>query len=153
MWEHVARSQCPKSPHHDIVCHLDVGKLLVMTSQPVGDVAILTSSCRDTSNDKCLKESENASENLWARFYNWITSIENRLYIEWFGVLMIPTLLIATFVFIIAFIATTPVDIDACYMDHEWELSFRLGMRPWITVAYSTPVVVATIVFLIYPTG
>ncbi|TYI33181.1 hypothetical protein ES332_A04G114600v1 [Gossypium tomentosum] len=52
------------------------------------------------------------SENLWARFYNWITSIENRLYIKWFGVLMIPTLLIATFVFIIAFIATTPVDID-----------------------------------------
>jgi hypothetical protein len=25
----------------------------------------------------------------------------------------------------------------ACYMGREWELSFRLGMRPWIAVAYS----------------
>ena len=41
---------------------------------------------------------------LWARFCEWITSTENRLYIGWFGVLMIPTLLTATSVFIIAFI-------------------------------------------------
>jgi len=34
------------------------------------------------------------------------------LYIGWFGVLMIPTLLTATSVFIIAFIAAPPVDID-----------------------------------------
>jgi photosystem II P680 reaction center D1 protein len=27
-----------------------------------------------------------------------------------------------------------------CYMGREWELSFRLGMRPWIAVAYSAPV-------------
>ncbi|KAL3616958.1 ATP-binding cassette sub- B member 9 [Castilleja foliolosa] len=33
------------------------------------------------------------SESLWGRFCNWITSTENRLYIGWFGVLMIPTLL------------------------------------------------------------
>ncbi|KAG8391166.1 hypothetical protein BUALT_Bualt01G0159500 [Buddleja alternifolia] len=46
------------------------------------------------------------------RFCNWITSTENRLYIGWFGVLMIPTLLTATSVFIIAFIATPPVDIN-----------------------------------------
>ncbi|KAM0058742.1 putative H(+)-transporting two-sector ATPase [Helianthus debilis subsp. tardiflorus] len=46
------------------------------------------------------------------RFCNWITSTENRLYIGWFGVLMIPTLLTATSVFIIAFIAAPPVDID-----------------------------------------
>jgi hypothetical protein len=39
-------------------------------------------------------------------------STENRLYIGWFGVLMIPTLLTATSVFIIAFIAAPPVDID-----------------------------------------
>ena len=52
------------------------------------------------------------SENLWGRFCNWITSTENRLYIGWFGVLMIPTLLTATSVFIIAFIAAPPVDID-----------------------------------------
>jgi photosystem II P680 reaction center D1 protein len=32
--------------------------------------------------------------------------------IEWFGVLMIPTLLTATYVFIIAFIVTPLVDID-----------------------------------------
>ncbi|ESR54685.1 hypothetical protein CICLE_v10023978mg, partial [Citrus x clementina] len=148
-------------------------------------------------------------------FYNWITSTENCLYIGWFGVLMIPTLLTATSVFIIAFIAAPPVDIDgirepasgsllygnniissaiiptstaiglhfypiweaasvdewlynggpyelivlhfvigvACYMGREWELSFRLGMRPWIAVAYLTPVAAATAVFLIYPIG
>jgi hypothetical protein len=33
-------------------------------------------------------------------------------YIGWFGVIMIPTLLTATSVFIIAFIAAPPVDID-----------------------------------------
>jgi photosystem II P680 reaction center D1 protein len=52
------------------------------------------------------------SESLWGRLCNWITSTENRLYIGWFGVLMIPTLLTATSVFIIAFIAAPPVDID-----------------------------------------
>ncbi|PRQ40137.1 putative photosystem II [Rosa chinensis] len=134
---------------------------------------------------------------LWGHFCNWITSTENRLYIGWFGVLMIPTLLTATSVFIIAFIAAPPVDIDgirepvsgsllygnniissaiiptfaaiglhfypiwkaasvdewlynggpyelivlhfllgvAYYMGREWELIFRLGMRPWIAVA------------------
>lgn len=35
----------------------------------------------------------------------------------------------------------------------EWELSFRLGMRPWIAVAYSAPVAAATAVFLVYPIG
>uniref|UniRef100_A0ACD6APL8 Uncharacterized protein n=1 Tax=Avena sativa TaxID=4498 RepID=A0ACD6APL8_AVESA len=155
------------------------------------------------------------STSLWGRFCNWITSTENRLYIGWFGVLMIPTLLTATSVFIIAFVAAPPVDIDgirepvsgsllygnniisgaiiptsaaiglhfypiweaasvdewlynggpyelivlhfllgvACYMGREWELSFRLGMRPWIAVAYSAPVAAATAVFLIYPIG
>jgi photosystem II P680 reaction center D1 protein len=52
------------------------------------------------------------SANLWGRFCDWITSTENHLYIGWFGVLMIPTLLTATSVFIIAFIATPPIDID-----------------------------------------
>jgi hypothetical protein len=42
------------------------------------------------------------SASLWGRFCSWVTSTENRLYIGWFGVLMIPTLLIATSVFIIA---------------------------------------------------
>jgi hypothetical protein len=40
-----------------------------------------------------------------------------------------------------------------CYMGREWELSFRLGMRPWIAVAYSAPVMAATAVFIIYPIG
>ncbi|KAF9603077.1 hypothetical protein IFM89_033802 [Coptis chinensis] len=35
----------------------------------------------------------------------------NRLYIGWFGILMIPTLLTETSIFIIAFIAAPPVDI------------------------------------------
>jgi hypothetical protein len=55
------------------------------------------------------------SVSLWGRFCNWITSTENRLYIGWFGVLMIPTLLTATSVFIIAFIAAPPVDIDLIF--------------------------------------
>ncbi|XLR53879.1 hypothetical protein S83_004551 [Arachis hypogaea] len=38
-------------------------------------------------------------------------------------------------------------------MGREWELSFCLGMRPWIAVAYSAPVAAATAVFLIYPIG
>ena len=41
-----------------------------------------------------------------------IISSTNRLYIGWFGVLMIPTLLTATAVFFIAFTAAPPVDID-----------------------------------------
>ncbi|KAG4192536.1 hypothetical protein ERO13_A07G157905v2 [Gossypium hirsutum] len=51
-------------------------------------------------------------ESLWGCFCNWITSTENRLYIRWFGVLMIPTLLTTTYVFIIAFIVAPLVDID-----------------------------------------
>ena len=155
------------------------------------------------------------STSLWAQFCEWITSTENRIYIGWFGVLMVPTLLTAASVFIIAFIAAPPVDIDGirepvsgsllygnniisgaviptsnaiglhfypiweaatldewlynggpyqlivchffigicCYMGREWELSFRLGMRPWIAVAYSAPVAAATAVFIIYPIG
>ncbi|HIK08484.1 MAG TPA: photosystem II q(b) protein [Trichormus sp. M33_DOE_039] len=151
----------------------------------------------------------------WDRFCQWITSTDNRLYIGWFGVLMIPTLLTATICFVIAFIAAPPVDIDGirepvsgsllygnniitgavvptsnaiglhfypiweaasmdewlynggpyqliilhfligifCWLGRQWELSYRLGMRPWICVAYSAPVAAATSVFLIYPIG
>jgi photosystem II P680 reaction center D1 protein len=56
-----------------------------------------------------LERRESAS--LWGRFCDWVTT-ENRLYIGWFGVLMIPTLLTATSVFIIAFIAAPPVVVD-----------------------------------------
>ncbi|VXD14181.1 Photosystem Q(B) protein 3 [Planktothrix serta PCC 8927] len=153
--------------------------------------------------------------NFWERLCNWITSTENRLYVGWFGVLMIPTLLTATICFILAIIAAPPVDIDGirepvsgsllygnniitaavvpssnaiglhfypiweaanlnewlynggpyqlivfhfligifCYMGREWELSYRLGMRPWIAVAYSAPVAAATAVLLVYSIG
>ena len=39
------------------------------------------------------------------------------------------------------------------YMGREWELGYRLGMRPWIFVAYSAPVAAASAVFLVYPFG
>lgn len=152
---------------------------------------------------------------IWDRFCHWITSTNNRLYIGWFGVLMIPTLLVATIVFILAFVAAPPVDMDGirepvlgsilsgnnlitaaviptsaaiglhfypiweaasldewlynggpyqlivlhflvgifAYMGRQWELSYRLGMRPWIAVAFSAPVAAATAVLLIYPIG
>lgn len=155
------------------------------------------------------------TDSLWGRFCNWVTSTENRFYVGWFGVLMIPTLLTATICFILAFIAAPPVDIDGirepvagsllygnniisaavvpssnaiglhfypiweaanleewlynggpyqliifhfligifCYMGREWELSYRLGMRPWIAVAYSAPVAAATAVILVYSIG
>ena len=48
----------------------------------------------------------------WPQFTEWVTSTNNRIYVGWFGVLMIPCLLAATTCFIIAFIAAPPVDID-----------------------------------------
>merc|ERR1711976_23100 len=48
----------------------------------------------------------------WIEFCNWVTSTENRLYVGWFGVIIIPTLITATRVFVIAFVAAPPVDID-----------------------------------------
>ena len=41
----------------------------------------------------------------------------------------------------------------SAYMGRQWELSYRLGMRPWICVAYSAPVSAAFAIFLIYPFG
>merc|ERR1719218_598947 len=41
----------------------------------------------------------------------------------------------------------------ASWMGREWEFSFRLGMRPWIFVAFSAPVVAAFAVFVVYPIG
>ena len=49
---------------------------------------------------------------LWERVCKWITSTQNRIYIGWFGVLMIPTLLAATICFILAFLAAPRVDLD-----------------------------------------
>jgi photosystem II P680 reaction center D1 protein len=53
-----------------------------------------------------------SQETPWELFCKWVTSTDNRLYIGWFGVLMIPCLLAATTCFIVAFIAAPPVDID-----------------------------------------
>merc|ERR1711943_96752 len=39
------------------------------------------------------------------------------------------------------------------YIGREWELSYRLGMRPWICVAFSAPVAAASVVFIVYPIG
>ncbi|ACK70003.1 photosystem q(b) protein [Gloeothece citriformis PCC 7424] len=151
----------------------------------------------------------------WEKFCQWITSTENRIYIGWFGVLMIPTLFAAAMCFAIAFVCAPPVDMDGirepvlgsllsgnnfisaaviptsaaiglhyypiwdaasldewlynggpyqliifhfligiwCYLGRLWELSYRLGMRPWIAVAYSAPVAAASAVFLVYPIG
>ncbi|MBI51720.1 MAG: photosystem II q(b) protein [Chloroflexi bacterium] len=156
-----------------------------------------------------------AQTDRWGDFCNWVTSTENRLYVGWWGTLLIPTLLATVTCFIIAFIAAPPVDIDGirepvagsllygnniisgavvpssnaiglhfypiwqaasldewlynggeyqlivfhgliaalAYMGREWELSYRLGMRPWIAVAYSAPVAAALAVFMIYPIG
>merc|ERR1712138_60964 len=41
----------------------------------------------------------------------------------------------------------------ASWMGREWEFSFRLGMRPWIFVAFSPPVTAAAAVFIVYPIG
>lgn len=152
---------------------------------------------------------------VWERFCQWVTSTENRIYIGWFGVLMIPCMATATIVFIIAMIAAPPVDVSGtgdlvygsllsgnniitaavvptsaaiglhfypiweaasvhewlanggpyqlivlhfligivAYQDREWELSYRLGMRPWISLAFMAPVSACMAVFLIYPIG
>merc|ERR1712146_616506 len=55
---------------------------------------------------------QRSGANGWQSFCEWVTSTNNRLYVGWFGVLMIPTLLAATTCFIVAFIAAPPVDID-----------------------------------------
>jgi photosystem II P680 reaction center D1 protein len=151
----------------------------------------------------------------WEDFCRWVTSTDNRIYIGWFGVLLIPTMATAAITFIIAFIAAPPVDMAGtgaplsgslldgnnlmtaavvptsaaiglhfypiwaaasvdewlynggpyqlivlhfvigiiCYQDREWELSYRLGMRPWISLAYTAPVAAALSVLLIYPIG
>jgi photosystem II P680 reaction center D1 protein len=151
----------------------------------------------------------------WEFFCSWVTTTENRLYLGWFGCLMVPTLVSATFAYIIGFLAAPPVDIDGIrepvsgsllyanniisgavipssnamgvhfypiweaasldewlynggtyqlvifhffigvcsYLGREWELSYRLGMRPWIFVAFSAPVAAASAVFIVYPIG
>ena len=47
----------------------------------------------------------------WDELCNWVTSTDNRIYVGWFGVLMIPCLLAATTCKIIAVIAAPRVEI------------------------------------------
>lgn len=152
---------------------------------------------------------------VWDKFCQWVTDTNNRIFIGWFGVLMIPTLLAATSCFVIAFIMAPSVDLDGirepvmgalmdgnnlitaavvptsaaialhfypiwkaasldewlynggpyqlivfhllvgiwCYLGRLWELSYRLGTRPWIAIAFSAPAAAATAVLLVYPIG
>lgn len=69
---------------------------------------------------------------IWERFCCWITSTNNRIYIGWFGVLMIPTLLVATICFIIAFIAAPVVDVEGI---REPVIGSLLGGNNIITAA------------------
>ena len=48
----------------------------------------------------------------WNSFCDWVTSTDNRLYVGWFGVIMVPCLLAAAICFTIAFVGAPPVDID-----------------------------------------
>lgn len=151
----------------------------------------------------------------WSQYCEWMTSVENRIYLGWFGLLMIPSGVAAAICFLLAFLAAPPVDMDGirapisgsllggnnivtaaviptsaaiglhfyplwaassvdewlynggayqlivlhtliaiwCYLGRLWELSYRLGMRPWIPVAFSAPAAAATVVLLIYPIG
>ncbi|MGK7907422.1 MAG: photosystem II q(b) protein, partial [Synechococcus sp.] len=52
------------------------------------------------------------SSSVWEQFCEWVTSTDNRIYVGWFGVLMIPCLLTAAITFIIAFVGAPAVDID-----------------------------------------
>jgi photosystem II P680 reaction center D1 protein len=152
---------------------------------------------------------------IWNRFCAWVTSTNNRLYIGWFGILMIPAACAALVCFVLAFIAAPGVDMEGirepiqgsllsgnnlitaaviptsaaiglhfyplwdaasvdewlynggpyqlivlhtliaiwCYLGRLWELSFRMGTRPWIAVAFSAPAAAATAVLLVYPIG
>ena len=48
----------------------------------------------------------------WLNFSNWITSSKNRIYIGWFGILMIPSALVALTCFLLAIVAAPSVDMD-----------------------------------------
>ena len=56
--------------------------------------------------------SQRQSRSTWEEFCQWVTSTNNRLYVGWFGILMIPTLLAATICFVTAFVAAPPVDLS-----------------------------------------
>ncbi len=48
----------------------------------------------------------------WDQFCEWITSTHNRLYVGWFGLLMIPSLLVSAITFMLAWVAAPSVDME-----------------------------------------
>ena len=153
--------------------------------------------------------------NWWGYLIGFLLNTGNRLYVGWFGTLMLPLSGLAIIAYITAFIFAPAVDIDGirepvagsllygnniitgavipssnaigvhfypiweslsfdewlynggtyqflvlhfilgvgAYMGREWEFSFRLGMRPWIFIAFSAPLIAASAVFIFYPIG
>ncbi len=83
-------------------------------------------------NTTIRRRSEPEFLGVWEQFCRWITSTNNRIYIGWFGVLMIPTLLAATVCFILAFIAAPGVDLDGI---REPVIGSLLGGNNIITAA------------------
>ena len=67
----------------------------------------------------------------WSEFCEGVTSTNNRIYVGWFGVLMIPCLLAAATCFIVAFIAAPPVDIDGIREPVAMYFVFVLLVIPW----------------------
>lgn len=39
------------------------------------------------------------------------------------------------------------------YLGREWEIAYRLGMRPWIFICYTAPIAATLAIFLVYPIG
>lgn len=87
---------------------------------------------------------------LWARFCEWVTSTENRLYVGWFGVIMIPTLLTAVSVFIIAFVAAPPVDIDGIREPVSGSLLYGNNISAPRSFAFRPQDVVGNVTFFSY---
>ena len=75
----------------------------------------------------------------WQQFCEWVTSTNNRLYVGWFGVLMIPTLLAATTCFIVAFIAAPPVDIDGIREPVAGSLIYGNNIISGACLLYTSP--------------
>ncbi|KAK8538713.1 hypothetical protein V6N12_034421 [Hibiscus sabdariffa] len=122
--------------------------------RPAINVGISVSRVGSAAQIKAMKQvaERHESESLWGRFCNWITNTENRLYIGWFGVLMIPTLLTATSVFIIAFISAPPVDIDGIRELVSGSLLYGNNIISGAIIPTSAAIA-ATAVFLLYPIG
>ena len=81
----------------------------------------------------------------WQQFCEWVTSTDNRLYVGWFGVLMIPTLLAATTCFIVAFIAAPPVDIDGIREPSPAPCSTATTSSPVLLFLPATPLACTSI--------